>query len=156
MARMTTGLTAELLLRAYAAASFPMADAARRSRALLVDPEQRGILPLDRFHLPRRLARTVRPERFEIACDRAFAGVMRGCAEPRPDGRRPGSMTRSSRLYGALYERGHAHSVEAYRDGELVGGLYGVVARRRVLRREHVQPRTRRQQGRARRIWSRG
>src|SRR5579875_1408232 len=123
---MPVGLTPELLLRAYAAGIFPMAESADDPELYWVDPVQRGILPLDRFHLPRRLARTVRSERFAVVCDRNFAAVMRGCAEPTAE--RPQTWINDEivSVYSALHDRGHAHSVEAYLDGQLVGGLYGV------------------------------
>jgi leucyl/phenylalanyl-tRNA---protein transferase len=123
---MNVGLTPELLLRAYAAGIFPMAESADDPELYWVDPVQRGILPLDKFHLPRRLARTVRSERFTIECDRDFGAVMRGCAEPSAE--RPQTWINDEiiAVYGALYADGHAHSVEAYSDGALVGGLYGV------------------------------
>ena len=123
---MTVGLTPELLLRAYAAGIFPMAESADDPELYWVDPVQRGILPLDKFHLPRRLARTVRSERFNIECDRNFGAVMRGCAEPTAE--RPQTWINDEivAVYSALHESGHAHSVEAYSDGALVGGLYGV------------------------------
>lgn len=121
-----TGLTPELLLRAYAAGIFPMAETADDPELFWVDPVLRGILPLDKFHLPRRLARTVRSERFVIACDRDFGGVMRGCAEPASD--RPQTWINDEiiAVYSALHREGHAHSVETYLDAQLVGGLYGV------------------------------
>jgi len=123
---MTVGLTPELLLRAYAAGIFPMAESADDPELYWVDPVQRGILPLDKFHLPRRLARTVRSERFIIECDRDFNAVMRGCAEPTAE--RPQTWINDEiiAVYSALHADGHAHSVEAYNDGALVGGLYGV------------------------------
>ncbi|HEX4192945.1 MAG TPA: leucyl/phenylalanyl-tRNA--protein transferase [Stellaceae bacterium] len=123
---MTVGLTPALLLRAYAAGIFPMAESADDPELYWVDPVQRGILPLDKFHLPRRLARTVRSERFTIACDHDFLGVMRGCAEATAE--RPQTWINDEILavYSALHNSGHAHSVEAYSEGELVGGLYGV------------------------------
>ncbi|HEY3918957.1 MAG TPA: leucyl/phenylalanyl-tRNA--protein transferase [Stellaceae bacterium] len=123
---MTIGLTPDLLMRAYAAGIFPMAESADDPELFWVDPLQRGILPLDRFHLPRRLARTVRAERFAILCDRDFAAVMRGCAEPTAD--RPQTWINEEivAVYSALHRAGHAHSVEAYLDDQLVGGLYGV------------------------------
>jgi len=103
-----------------------MAESADDPELYWVDPVQRGILPLDRFHLPRRLARTVRSERFAVVCDRNFAAVMRGCAEPTAE--RPQTWINDEivSVYSALHDRGHAHSVEAYLDGQLVGGLYGV------------------------------
>jgi leucyl/phenylalanyl-tRNA--protein transferase len=122
----TTGLTPELLLRAYAAGIFPMAESADDPELFWVDPVQRGILPLEKFHLPRRLARTVRSERFAIACDRDFAGVMRGCAEPSADRLQTWINDEIVAVYSALHATGHAHSVEAYVGERLVGGLYGV------------------------------
>ena len=123
---MTVGLTPELLLRAYAAGIFPMAESAADPELFWVDPVQRGILPLENFHLSRRLARTLRSDRFTICCDRDFAGVMRGCAEPAAD--RPQTWINEEIIvvYSALHLQGHAHSVEAYSGGDLVGGLYGV------------------------------
>ncbi len=119
-------LTPELLLRAYAAGIFPMAEAADDPEVFWVDPEQRGILPLDGFHLPRRLARTLRQDIFDVRCDGAFEAVVRGCAEPTPDRPKTWINEEILRLYAALHRLGFAHSVETWRDGELVGGLYGV------------------------------
>ena len=123
---MTAGLTPDLLLRAYAAGIFPMAESADDPELYWVDPVHRGILPLDRFHLPRRLARTIRSERFTILCDRDFSAVMRGCAEPTAE--RPQTWINDEiiEVYSALHANGHAHSVEAYSSDALVGGLYGV------------------------------
>ena len=103
-----------------------MAESADDPELYWVDPMQRGILPLDKFHLPRRLARTIRSERFAIECDRDFGAVMRGCAEPTAE--RPQTWINDEiiAVYRALHAEGHAHSVEAYSEGELVGGLYGV------------------------------
>ena len=119
-------LTPELLLRAYAAGIFPMAESAEDPELFWVDPVRRGILPLDAFHVPRRLKRSIRGTRLEITCDEDFAGVMRGCAEPTPD--RPQTWINRQILgvYTALHQRGFAHSVEARLEGALVGGLYGV------------------------------
>jgi leucyl/phenylalanyl-tRNA--protein transferase len=119
-------LTPELLLRAYAAGIFPMAESAEDPELFWVDPVRRGILPLDAFHVPRRLKRSIRSTRLEITCNEDFAGVMRGCAEPTPD--RPQTWINRQILgvYTTLHERGFAHSVEARLDGALVGGLYGV------------------------------
>ena len=119
-------LTPELLLRAYAAGIFPMAETADDLDVFWVDPEQRGVLPLDGFHLPRRLARTLRQEVFDVRCDAAFEAVVRGCAEPTPERPKTWINEEIVRLYAALHRLGFAHSVEAWRDGELVGGLYGV------------------------------
>ncbi|HEX7966942.1 MAG TPA: leucyl/phenylalanyl-tRNA--protein transferase [Stellaceae bacterium] len=121
-----TPLTPELLLRAYAAGIFPMAEAADDPEVFWVDPEHRGILPLDAFHLPRRLARTIRRDIFEVRCDSAFEAVVRGCAESTADRPKTWINDEIVRLYGALHRLGFAHSIETWRDGELVGGLYGV------------------------------
>ena len=119
-------LTPELLLRAYAIGIFPMSEGADDPDLFWVDPERRGILPLEAFHVPRRLRRTVRQRLYEITADTDFAAVMRGCAAENPA--RPSTWINDTilELYGALHARGHAHSVEAWADGELVGGLYGV------------------------------
>jgi leucyl/phenylalanyl-tRNA--protein transferase len=121
-----TRLDPDLLLRAYAAGIFPMADDADSAEIFWVDPEERGIMPLDAFHLSRRLRRTVRGDPFEIRCDHDFAAVMKGCAattEARP---KTWINEELIRLYAELSRRGHAHTVESWLDGELVGGLYGV------------------------------
>lgn len=119
-------VTPDLLLRAYAAGVFPMAER-RESRALLwISPEARGILPLDGFHLPKRLARTVRSDRFEVRTDIAFADVIRACAAPAPGREQSWINEEIVALYCELHRRGHAHSVECWRDEKLVGGLYGV------------------------------
>ena len=119
-------VTPELLLRAYAAGIFPMSEAADDPGLFFVEPEQRGVLPLDGFHVPRRLARTVRSGRFEPRFDTAFDQVVALCAEPAPDRPNTWINARIRSLYGDLFRMGHAHSVESWRDGELVGGLYGV------------------------------
>jgi leucyl/phenylalanyl-tRNA---protein transferase len=121
-----TALTPTLLLRAYAAGIFPMAESADEPELFWVDPERRGILPLEDFHLPRRLARRLRNGPFEITCDQDFAAVIEGCAAAAPD--RPKTWINGEivRLYEALHRQGYAHSVETRLDGALVGGLYGV------------------------------
>jgi leucyl/phenylalanyl-tRNA--protein transferase len=119
-------LTSELLLRAYATGIFPMAQSRRDRELYWIDPEWRGILPLDRFHVPRRLRRTLRRGVFEVRVDTAFRDVMVGCAEVTSE--RPDSWINDEIVaaYTELYHAGHAHSVEAWLDGGLVGGLYGV------------------------------
>jgi leucyl/phenylalanyl-tRNA---protein transferase len=120
------GITPEILLRAYAAGFFPMAER-REARGLAwVSPETRGVLPLDRFHVSRRLARTIKSERFRVCIDTAFPDVIRACAEPAWDREQSWINDEIVTLYCELHERGHAHSVECWRDGKLVGGLYGV------------------------------
>ncbi len=121
-----TRLTPEILLGAYGCGLFPMAESRDANELFWVDPDERGIIPLDRFHLPRSLARSVRRDQFAVTVDRDFAGVMRGCAEPAP-GREDTWINDSIlSLYQALFERGAAHSVECWQGKRLVGGLYGV------------------------------
>lgn len=119
-------LTPELLLHAYAAGIFPMAEGADDPAIFWVDPEERGILPLEAFHLPRRLGRTLRRDAFEVRCDSAFEDIVRGCAQPMPDRPKTWINEEIVRLYAALFRAGFAHSVEVLREGALVGGLYGV------------------------------
>ena len=119
-------LTPDILLAAYAAGIFPMAESADDPKLFWVDPQRRGILPLDAFHVPRRLRRVVRQDSFEIRCDSAFEDIIRACAEATE--KRPNTWINDEivRLYSALFARGAAHSVEAWQDATLVGGLYGV------------------------------
>jgi leucyl/phenylalanyl-tRNA---protein transferase len=119
-------LTPEILLQAYAAGIFPMAESATDRELFWVDPVRRGILPLDRFHVPSRLRRTVRSGRFAIRCNSAFEAVMRGCAESTSE--RPQTWINDEiiSLYTALFHRGAAHCVECWANDTLVGGLYGV------------------------------
>ncbi len=119
-------ITPEILLRAYAAGIFPMAEDADDPSLFWVEPRERGILPLDGFHIPRRLARTVRADVFEIRIDHDFDAVIAACAEPRSGRDKTWINARIRRLYGQLFDLGHCHTVEAYRAGRLVGGLYGV------------------------------
>ena len=119
-------LTPELLLRAYAEGLFPMANQRDDPALYWVSPEKRGIIPLNDFHVPRRLARTIRSGRFQITSDLAFGEVMRACAEPAEGRGQTWINDEILRLYGALHASGHAHSVECWQGGELVGGLYGV------------------------------
>ncbi len=119
-------ITPEVLLKAYACGIFPMAESADDPALYWIEPEMRGIIPLHGFHLSTRLARTVRTTRFTVAIDREFDAVIDACAEPKPDRRRTWINTRIRRIYRALFERGHCHTVEVYDGAELVGGLYGV------------------------------
>ena len=119
-------LNVEILLRAYSAGVFPMADSRQGRKLYWVDPEWRGIIPLDSFHVPRRLRRTVRQGPFEVRCDTAFRAVINACAEPAP-GREDSWITAEIvNAYSEMFQRGLAHSVECWDRGELVGGLYGV------------------------------
>ena len=114
------------LIACYERGVFPMADARDDARVFLIDPEQRGVMPLNRFHVPSRLARTVRSGRFAVKVDTAFEAVVEACAEVAPN--RPETWINRpiQDLYCDLYRLGMAHSVECWLDGELVGGLYGV------------------------------
>jgi len=114
------------LLACYARGVFPMADAREDAKVFLIDPQHRGVLPLADFHVPRRLARTVRSDPFEIRIDSAFSQVVALCAEAAPDRRETWINLPIERLYGELHALGHAHSVECWREGRLAGGLYGV------------------------------
>jgi leucyl/phenylalanyl-tRNA--protein transferase len=119
-------LTPEIVLRAYAEGVFPMAERRDDPELYWVSPEWRGIIPLDAFHVPKRLARTVRSDRFIVTSDHAFRDVMLACAEPKPGREQSWINGEIVRLYTALHASGHAHSLECWRDGRLVGGLYGV------------------------------
>jgi leucyl/phenylalanyl-tRNA---protein transferase len=118
--------TADHLIACYRRGVFPMADARGDDRIFLIDPERRGVLPLVGFHVPRRLARTVRSDLYEVKVDTAFAAVVEACAEAQDD--RPDTWINRpiQRLYEELHRRGQAHSVECWKDGVLLGGLYGV------------------------------
>jgi leucyl/phenylalanyl-tRNA--protein transferase len=120
------GFDVQDLIACYRRGVFPMADARQDQRIFLIDPELRGILPLERFHVPRRLARTVRSNLYTVKVDTAFEAVVEACAAERP--LRPETWINRpiQQLYGDLYRVGLAHSVEAWLEGELVGGLYGV------------------------------
>jgi leucyl/phenylalanyl-tRNA--protein transferase len=121
-----TEITPEVLLKAYACGIFPMAESAEDPSLYWVDPERRGIIPLDGFHVPQRLARTVRTDRFEVYADRDFDAVIDACAAPAKGRRKTWINERIRRLYGELFRRGHCHTVETWRKGKLVGGLYGI------------------------------
>jgi len=119
-------ITPELLLRAYACGIFPMSESADDPTLFWVEPEMRGVIPLDGFRVASRLARTVRSDGFSVTVDTAFAAVIDGCAAPQPDRDNTWINRRIRELYVALHELGHCHSVEAWSGGDLVGGLYGV------------------------------
>ncbi|WP_375462296.1 leucyl/phenylalanyl-tRNA--protein transferase [uncultured Enterovirga sp.] len=119
-------ITPEILLRAYAAGIFPMAEDADDPGLFWVEPQRRGIFPLDSIHISRRLARTVRQDVFEIRVDTDFDAVIEGCASPAEGRGRTWINRRIRRLYGDLFDLGHCHTVETWQKGRLVGGLYGV------------------------------
>ena len=114
------------MLKAYAAGVFPMADGREADEVYWVDPERRGILPLDGFRMSRSLAKTLKSGRFETTADRAFGEVLRLCAESAPD--RPSTWINGQieASVDLLHRAGFAHSIETWADGELVGGLYGI------------------------------
>ena len=121
-----TDFTDDDLLNCYRQGVFPMADARQDRRMFLVDPTRRGVLPLDGLTITRRLARTVRSDRFEVRVDGDFAGVLAACAAPRPGRLETWINGSIEMLCRRLFERGFAHCVETWRDGRMVGGLYGI------------------------------
>jgi len=123
---MTDHLSPDFLLRAYQHGIFPMADAADDPEIFWVEPKRRGLLPLDGIHCPKRLARTIRQNKFSVSADQAFRDVIRACGAARPI--RPSTWINDIIIdgYCALFEQGNAHSVEVWFEGKMVGGLYGV------------------------------
>ena len=116
----------ELLLKAYASGVFPMAESASDPEVFWVRPETRGVIPLDAFHVPRSLRKLMRRNPFEIRFDRDFEGVIDACAEEREERTSTWINAPIREAYVGLFQRGHCHTVEAWREGRLVGGLYGV------------------------------
>lgn len=119
-------ITPDILLQAYAHGIFPMSEDVDDPSLFWVEPEWRGIVPLDKFIVSSRLARTIRSDEFEIRVDTAFADVIDGCAAPQAGREETWISGRIRKLYIQLHDMGHAHSVETWQDGKLVGGLYGV------------------------------
>lgn len=119
-------ITPQVLLKAYACGIFPMAESADDNALYWIEPERRGILPLDDVHVPRSLARTIRRGGFDVKIDNDFEGVIEGCAAPRAGRRSTWINGRIRGLYRELFALGHCHTVEVWQEGELVGGLYGV------------------------------
>ncbi len=119
-------ITADILLRAYAYGVFPMGESRDDPSLYWVDPTERGILPLDSFHVPRKLKRTIRQRPYDVTVDTAFRATMAACATPAPGRSGTWINDRIVDLYCELNARGAAHSVECWKDGVLVGGLYGV------------------------------
>jgi leucyl/phenylalanyl-tRNA--protein transferase len=118
-------LTADILLRAYSIGVFPMAESSEAKELFWVEPHERGVLPLDGLVVSRKLARTVRSDRFRVVADQDFRAVMRACAARE----KTWINDEIVRLYTELFDAGHAHSVEVYDGANLVGGLYGVSLR---------------------------
>jgi leucyl/phenylalanyl-tRNA--protein transferase len=122
----TMEITPEVLLKAYACGIFPMAESADDPALYWIEPDMRGIIPLEGFHLSARLKRTVRTTPFTVWVDRDFDAVIDGCAEAKPDRGRTWINGRIRKIYRSLFEHGHCHTVEVYDGDKLVGGLYGV------------------------------
>lgn len=122
-------ITPHLLLRAYSIGLFPMAESAEDDQLYWVDPERRAIFPLDTFIVSRSLSKTVRADRFDVSVDQDFDAVIAACAAPAADREKTWINDDIRRLYRELFDLGFAHTVECRRDGELVGGLYGVSLR---------------------------
>jgi len=118
--------TVDDLVACYRRGVFPMADSREDQSIFLIDPERRGVLPLDGFHLPRRLARTVRSDPYEVRIDTAFDAVVEACAAAGPGRAETWINVPIQKMYSDLFSRGAAHCVECWADGILVGGLYGV------------------------------
>jgi len=125
-AQPTPTLHPDLLLAAYAQGAFPMAEGRRHAEILWFSPPVRAVLPLHAFHCPRSLRKLLRKNRFEIRRDTAFPDVIHACAQPRPGQPETWINAPIADCFIELHERGYAHSIEAWRDGELVGGLYGL------------------------------
>jgi leucyl/phenylalanyl-tRNA---protein transferase len=119
-------ITPQVLLKAYSCGIFPMAESADDPALYWIEPQQRGVLPLDGFHIPRRLLRTVRTTPFQVKVDSAYDGVIDGCAAPRAGRMSTWINTRIRALYRELFDLGACHTVEVWHGDKLVGGLYGV------------------------------
>lgn len=119
-------ITPQVLLKAYTCGIFPMAESADDPALFWIEPQQRGVLPLEGVHIPKRLARTIRQGTFEVRIDTDFEGVIAGCAASRPGRRSTWINPKIRSLYRDLFEMGYCHTVETWKDGQLVGGLYGV------------------------------
>jgi leucyl/phenylalanyl-tRNA--protein transferase len=123
---MSGTITPQVLLRAYAAGIFPMAESAEDNALYWVEPDQRGIIPLNGLHISQSLRKTVRRHPFEIRIDSDFAAVIAACAERTRDRKATWINGRIRSLYTQLHRAGFCHSVECWQGGKLVGGLYGV------------------------------
>lgn len=120
------GFGVEELLGCYARGVFPMAESRDDSRVFLLEPDERGVIPLDQFHIPRSLKRTLKRDAFTYTVNRCFEEVVRACAAPAPGREETWINSPILELYLTMHEAGHAHSVECWHEGKLAGGLYGV------------------------------
>jgi leucyl/phenylalanyl-tRNA---protein transferase len=121
-----TEITPQVLLKAYSCGIFPMAESADDPALYWIEPQARGILPLDHVHVSRRLARTIRQDVFEVRINSDFDAVIAGCGASKPGRTTTWINDKIRRLYRDLFDQGHCHTVETWRDGHLAGGLYGV------------------------------
>ena len=121
-----TTITPQILLKAYSAGIFPMAESAEDNALYWIEPEERGVIPLDGLKVSRSLRKAVRRGRFEVRIDKAFTQTLDACAEKTPERKSTWINARIRALYLQLHRMGCCHSIECWRDGELVGGLYGV------------------------------
>ncbi len=119
-------ITPQVLLKAYSCGIFPMAEAADDPAIYWIEPQARGILPLNRLHVPKRLRRTIRQDNVEVRIDTDFAAVIKGCGAAKAGRETTWINDKIHKLYADLYDLGHCHTVECWRNGRLVGGLYGV------------------------------
>lgn len=119
-------ITPQVLLKAYACGIFPMAEAADDPALYWIEPQARGILPLTGVHVGKRLQRTIKQDKFEVRIDTDFFGVIGGCGAARAGRETTWINEKIRKLYFDLYDLGHCHTVECWREGQLVGGLYGV------------------------------
>jgi leucyl/phenylalanyl-tRNA---protein transferase len=119
-------ITPQVLLRAYSCGIFPMAESADDPTLYWIEPQARGILPLGQVHVAKRLARTIRQDVFEVRINHDFDGVIAGCAAAKPGRTTTWINDRIRSLYRDLFDQGHCHCVETWREGRMVGGLYGV------------------------------
>ena len=119
-------ITPQVLLKAYSCGIFPMAESAYDPALYWIEPQHRGILPLDHVHVSRRLRRTIRNADVEVRVDTEFEGVIEGCAASRPGRRSTWINSRIRQLYRELFDLGHCHTVEVWDGTRLIGGLYGV------------------------------
>ncbi|MCF6214675.1 MAG: leucyl/phenylalanyl-tRNA--protein transferase [Emcibacter sp.] len=123
-----SNITAELIIHAYTQGIFPMAENAASNDVYWVDPELRGIIPLDNFHLPRKLARKINQKPFDIRVDTSFLKVIEGCAASAQTKGRQETWINDQiiSLYTQLFDKGYVHTIECWQDNQLVGGLYGI------------------------------
>ena len=131
-------ITPQVLLKAYSCGIFPMAENANDPALYWIEPQHRGILPLESVHFSRRLLRTVRTTPFVVKVDTDYDGVIDGCAASRPSRRSTWINARIRALYRELFELGACHTIEVWSQDRLVGGLYGVALKGAFFRREHV------------------